>query len=91
MPNKRDEDAVHLIGRLSDDVLLARKICLEHTARLLEIAILDIQTTVYGISNDELLCFVDAMNERKSNGQIHAFIKKRSKLPKASLSKALRD
>ena len=89
--NKTAEDIAHLVERLTRDAALARRAGVEHAARLIEIAILDVQTTRYGISDNELRGLVDAIGECRGSGKIVAFPKKNAKAPKKALGKVRRD
>jgi hypothetical protein len=59
MRNERDAMILALIERLKSEVNVARKLSLEHTVLLLQIAVLDLQTVAHSISDDELRQFVD--------------------------------
>ncbi len=50
----RDEKILHLIAKLSNDVLTAREYSLDHTAHLLQMAQLELQMILHGISDEEL-------------------------------------
>jgi hypothetical protein len=63
MRNNRDAEILALIERLTDDIDLARKHSLEHTIRLLRMAILDLRTLVFSISEAELLAFAELLDD----------------------------
>ena len=54
MSSVRDAEILALIERLIGDIEVARKNSLDHTARLLEIAILDLRTILASMSDDDL-------------------------------------
>ena len=54
MTSVRDADILALIERLTGDIEVARKHSLDHTARLLQIAILDLRTIMASMSDDDL-------------------------------------
>ena len=86
MSTTRDEDILHLLQRLKDDLLLARQHRLEHTIHLLEIAILDINTVVHAISDDELRCLSDRIGGHDGSEEASAPREKRPKPAKVTLS-----
>ncbi len=59
MHSERNAVILALIERLKSEVNVARKLSLEHTVLLLQIAVLDLQTIAHSISDDELRQFVD--------------------------------
>ena len=61
MDNDRNAEILALIGRLSREIEVARNHALDHTARLLQIAILDLRTIVASISDDDLRDLTDAL------------------------------
>ena len=86
MSTNRDEDMLHLLHRLKEDLLLARQYRLEHTIHLLEIAILDVNTVVHAISDDELRCLTDRIGGHDSSEEVLAPRDKRPKPAKSMLS-----
>jgi hypothetical protein len=54
MSSVRDAEVLALIQRLTSDVEVARSHSLDHTARLLEIAILDLRTILASMSDADL-------------------------------------
>jgi hypothetical protein len=61
----RDVAILELIARLTNDVKVARKHSLDHTVQLLQIAILELSTVAYSISDDELRAITAAMDDRQ--------------------------
>lgn len=80
----RDDGIIHLLKRLQDDLLLARRHRLEHTSRLLETAILDLNTALHNISDEELRSLSETIDGRCQNGTVPAFRKKRPARPKVT-------
>jgi hypothetical protein len=66
--SERNADILALIGRLQNEVILARQHSLEGTARLLEMATLDLKCILHGISDEELRQFSAALDEEISCG-----------------------
>jgi hypothetical protein len=62
MRNHRDAEILALIGRLSNEIRLARKHSLGHTVRLLEMAKLDLKMIMHEISDNELRQFAEALD-----------------------------
>lgn len=54
MGSNRNEQILCFIDRLSTEIRLARELSLAQTARILEMAKLDLQTIAHSISDDEL-------------------------------------
>lgn len=65
MNSIRDEQILALIDRLSHDIALAHKLSLTQTAKLLEMAKLELQTVVHAISDEELQLFTRAIEEAR--------------------------
>ena len=63
MSSNRDTEIVTLIERLKDDVRAARNHSLDHTARLLQMALLDLQMVLYEIPDDDLHKLADHLEE----------------------------
>jgi histidyl-tRNA synthetase len=63
MTSDRDAEILALIDRLTNEIKLARKHSLDHTIRLLQIAILDLRTVVFAISDSELRYVADALDD----------------------------
>jgi hypothetical protein len=61
MSGDREADILQLIEQLKNDIDLARKHSLGHTAKLLKMALLDARMTAHSISKDELELFSDAL------------------------------
>jgi hypothetical protein len=57
MTISRNQQILALIERLSSSARLAQELSLDDTARLLAMALLDLQTKLYSISPDELRSF----------------------------------
>jgi hypothetical protein len=57
MTISRNQQILALIERLSNSARLAQELSLDDTARLLAMALLDLQTKLYSISPDELRSF----------------------------------
>jgi len=57
MTPERNQQILALIDRLSKEARLAKACALEDTARLLAMAVLDLQTQLYAISPGELRSF----------------------------------
>ena len=58
-------DRIHdLISRLTAAIEEARVVGLDHTAWLLEVAILDLKTIAFAISDDDLRQFSEAVADR---------------------------
>lgn len=70
MNSIRDEQILALIDRLSNDIGLARELSLAQTARLLEMAKLELQTIVHSISDEELRLFTLAIEEARAPAPI---------------------
>jgi hypothetical protein len=68
MSNTIDDGIVRLIERLKDDLLVARQYRLDNTTRLLEMAILDVQTVVHAITDDELRSLSEMIDRRRDAG-----------------------
>jgi len=65
MPNTADDSIARLVERLKDDLAVARQYRLDNTTRLLEMAILDVQTVVHAISDDELRSFSEMIDRHR--------------------------
>ena len=63
MSSERDTEILALIESLKGDINLARKHSLDHTARLLKIALLDVQMIAHSISDKELESLIDVLEE----------------------------
>jgi hypothetical protein len=64
MLGTKNERIHDLIGRLTAAIQEARVAGLDNTAWLLEVAILDLKTIAFAISDDDLRQFTDAVAER---------------------------
>lgn len=61
MTTDRNQQILGLIERLSSSAKLAQALSLDDTARLIEMAVLDLQTKLHEISSDELRSFTRAV------------------------------
>jgi len=59
MHRESNADIVALMGRLNSEINLARQYSLERTVRLLQMVVLDLQTIIHSISDEELRQFTD--------------------------------
>jgi hypothetical protein len=62
MPVDRNAEILALMQRLTREVELAQKYRLDHTSQLLQMAILDLRTVAFAISDDELRALADALD-----------------------------
>jgi hypothetical protein len=74
MSRDRDTEIRTLIQRLTDDIKLARGCSLDLTVRLLQMAILDLQTVVMSMSDDDLRYLADALDNKTNEGNLSAFL-----------------
>jgi len=63
MSSERANEILALIERLKGDIRLAHKQSLDHTARLLKMALLDLNMMTNAISDDEMRAFTDSLEE----------------------------
>lgn len=64
MSDEKNKRIVDFIGRLLAESRAARELSLMSTARILEMAILELRTVLHSISEDELRSFTEAISEQ---------------------------
>ena len=80
MSNTMDDGIARLLERLKDELVVARQYGLDNTARLLAMAILDVQTVVHAISDDELRSLSEMIDRhRDGRGNVLPLRPKRAK------------
>jgi len=80
MSNTMDDGIARLLERLKDELAVARQYGLDNTARLLAMAILDVQTVVHAISDDELRSLSEMIDrQRDGRGNVLPLRPKRAK------------
>jgi hypothetical protein len=88
MSNTIDDGIVRLIERLKDDLLVARQYRLDNTTRLLEMAILDVQTVVHAITDDELRSLSEMIDRRRdTDGKVLPLRERRTRAAKMAVGR----
>ena len=70
MNSVRDAEILALIERLASEIEVARTYSLDHTARLIQIAILDLRTIMASVSDKDLRDLTDALYDDLQNEKV---------------------